>query len=204
MSPLRLDAGQGTRWGFFLRHLPNALTLLRILLLPWLLFCFDSTPWRLGIFLGLVATDLLDGWLARRWRAETRLGAILDPLADKLLILALLVAAFTRDLLPTWMLASLLLRDLGLLLLGLFGLCYLTPSQRKPFQARLWGKAVTGLQFASCLLLVAIPSPLWKAATAASLHPYTWGFWLLYPLSSLALWDYACHFLFAPSPPPES
>lgn len=76
-------------------HLPNALTISRILLIPvFVVFFLEPTPERsvlAAAVFGLAAlTDALDGYIARRWGQVTRLGKLLDPIADKLLVLTAL------------------------------------------------------------------------------------------------------------------
>ncbi|HNT52101.1 MAG TPA: CDP-diacylglycerol--glycerol-3-phosphate 3-phosphatidyltransferase [Candidatus Syntrophosphaera sp.] len=76
---------------------PNALTLLRILLIPlfcWLIFRASGPPvgWALLVFAVAALTDWLDGYLARKWKVISDFGKIADPLADKLLVLAALAA----------------------------------------------------------------------------------------------------------------
>ncbi len=77
-------------------NLPNVLTVARILLIPVFVFVFASpTPERslaaAAVFLVAAATDFLDGYLARRRSQVTRLGRLLDPIADKLLVLSGLI-----------------------------------------------------------------------------------------------------------------
>lgn len=97
-------------------NLPNALTALRIFLVPWLVvLLLTRTEW--GWFLGLVVftiaviTDYLDGWLARRRNEQTRLGAILDPLADKLLLTAAFISLIELDKAPAWIVAVIIGRE---------------------------------------------------------------------------------------------
>lgn len=76
------------------RYIPNLLTVSRILLLPVLLWAFLSgkgtfIPWVL--FALLAVTDFLDGYLARRWKVQSKLGEFLDPVADKLLVCMMLI-----------------------------------------------------------------------------------------------------------------
>jgi CDP-diacylglycerol--glycerol-3-phosphate 3-phosphatidyltransferase len=84
------------------RAIPNALTLLRLLALPVLAVMLvradgPTAPWA-GLLFGVVAaTDLADGYLARRWGAESRFGRIVDPLADRLLVVLGLVGLILLD-----------------------------------------------------------------------------------------------------------
>jgi hypothetical protein len=89
-------------------NLPNALTLLRIFLVPFLVVVlltkFDGRETvGLLIFLTAVATDFLDGWIARRRGEITTLGTLLDPIADKLLISAAFISLVELGLAPAWM-----------------------------------------------------------------------------------------------------
>ncbi|MFN3323180.1 MAG: CDP-diacylglycerol--glycerol-3-phosphate 3-phosphatidyltransferase [Bryobacteraceae bacterium] len=98
-------------------NLPNALTLVRIFFVPLLVaalvqenLSFDVAGLTvtneflaLAIFLSAAATDLLDGYLARRWSQITTVGTLLDPIADKLLISAALIALVQVGVVPAWM-----------------------------------------------------------------------------------------------------
>lgn len=103
----------------------NFLTLTRILLIPWIGYAVVQRVWLCAIVLFLIAaiTDLLDGYLARKWKQETKLGACLDPLADKLLIItcyaALVYAPIEGLTLPGWFLCIVLVKEI-ILLLGAF------------------------------------------------------------------------------------
>ena len=97
-------------------NLPNALTLLRIFLVP-LLVALLLTRTRNGLFLGMavfgvaVLTDYLDGYLARRRNQVTRLGILLDPIADKLLTTAAFIALVELDAVPAWMVVIIIGRE---------------------------------------------------------------------------------------------
>jgi CDP-diacylglycerol--glycerol-3-phosphate 3-phosphatidyltransferase len=98
-------------------NLPNALTILRIFFVPLLVAALVqenvsvhfgellvTNEWlALAIFLAAAATDLLDGYLARRWKQVTTIGTLLDPIADKLLISAALISLVQVRSLPAWM-----------------------------------------------------------------------------------------------------
>ncbi|MCC5791233.1 MAG: CDP-alcohol phosphatidyltransferase family protein [Legionellaceae bacterium] len=101
-----------------LRHLPNALTLMRLLLIvPFLLMLYQKHYDR-ALFLYIVAglTDGVDGWLARRYRWQSTLGSILDPLADKLLVVTSFMALGLIGVLPWWLVILVLFRDLTITL----------------------------------------------------------------------------------------
>jgi CDP-diacylglycerol--glycerol-3-phosphate 3-phosphatidyltransferase len=98
-------------------NLPNSLTILRIFFVPLLVAALVqenvsmqvagvlvTNEWlALAIFLAAAATDLLDGYLARRWKQVTTIGTLLDPIADKLLISAALISLVQVRTLPGWM-----------------------------------------------------------------------------------------------------
>ena len=98
-------------------NLPNLLTLLRIFFVPLLVaalvqenlsyavsgFKLTNELLALAIFLVAAATDLLDGYLARRWKQVTTVGTLLDPVADKLLISAALIALVQTHVVTAWM-----------------------------------------------------------------------------------------------------
>jgi len=95
---------------------PNQLTFLRILLTPvFLVFLLSSNSilrqWSLVIFILAAITDWYDGWLARRWGYVTRWGAFLDPLADKVLTSAALIAYSYLGLISSWMVWIIVIRD---------------------------------------------------------------------------------------------
>ncbi len=109
-----------------LSNLPNFLTLMRIFLVPLLVAALVqhslSIHWggrllvandflALLIFMAAAVTDLLDGYLARRWKQVTTVGTLLDPVADKLLISAALISLVEMRLLPGWMVILIISRE---------------------------------------------------------------------------------------------
>ena len=95
---------------------PTKLTLLRILLTFLIMGLLFVPGWMpkataLGCFLLAGGTDWLDGYLARRWSQTTSLGALLDPIADKVLVLGLFLAFVQLRLIPAWMVLIIALRE---------------------------------------------------------------------------------------------
>ena len=93
---------------------PNALTLLRFLLIPVLVVLLAQRAYYLALAVLFVSalSDVADGVIARRWNARTRFGAIADPLADKLTMLAVTLSLVVQGLLPLWLVAAIVVRDL--------------------------------------------------------------------------------------------
>jgi cardiolipin synthase len=94
--------------------IPNAITGLRLLALPvlvWLILT-DRYGWALSVLIAAGVSDYLDGVVARATGQVSRLGEILDPIADRLYIAATLVAMALGSIIPWWLLAILLARDL--------------------------------------------------------------------------------------------
>ncbi len=100
-----------------LRAPPNVVTLIRVALIPvvlWLI-AVDRRGWAVAVLAFMVVTDGLDGYLARRTGRITELGKILDPVADKLAIDAVLIHLTARGEFPLWALAVFLVRDAAIL-----------------------------------------------------------------------------------------
>jgi len=118
-----------------LAHLPNALTVLRIALVPVLiLFLKDREyPQALVVFLVSGFSDALDGFLARRYGFTTRIGAVLDPAADKVLLVSAYVMLAILGHIPFWLLLAVVFRDLlivggFLVYTSLYGAVQMHPS----------------------------------------------------------------------------
>src|SRR6202048_3817155 len=146
-------------------NLPNALTLLRIFFVPLLVAVLVEqnayVAWRgntllsndllaLAIFLVAAGTDLLDGYLARRWGQITTVGTLLDPIADKLLISAALISLVQTRQVPAWMVILLLGREFAV-----SGLRSIAAAEGYTIQASELGKTKMFSQVVaiSCMLL---------------------------------------------------
>lgn len=95
--------------------LPNVLSALRLLGVPlflWLILVPEADGWAVVLLAVAGFTDWLDGYLARRWHQITRVGQLLDPIADRLYILATLVGLLIRGIVPWWFVVILVSRDL--------------------------------------------------------------------------------------------
>jgi CDP-diacylglycerol--glycerol-3-phosphate 3-phosphatidyltransferase len=157
-----------------LAQIPNALTVLRLALIPlfvvFVLQADGERSWPAAlVFAAAAITDQVDGWLARRWRVESRFGTFADPLADRLMIDAAVVLLWLDGRLPWVALAVVLARD-ALLVLG-------TPAAMHrgyDFSVSFLGKAATWVLYASLFAILVTPEgadwPLvlfWSGVTLA-------------------------------------
>ena len=148
-----------------LAQLPNALTVLRLLLIPVFVVLIaageSGYSWPAAlVFAAAGATDQIDGFLARRWQVESAFGKIADPLADRLMIDVAVVMLWLDERLPLAALAVVLGRDL--LLMG--GYKLVVPRGYE-FEINFLGKAATWLLYAALALTmvtrVGTDWPLW-------------------------------------------
>lgn len=126
---------------------PNQLTFLRILLAPvFLAFLFSADPLMrqlsLLVFIVAMLTDWYDGWVARRWGYVTRWGTFLDPLADKVVTSAALIAFVYLNLVPSWTVWLIVIRDIVITFLRSYA-----ELKAKPFDTTRMAKTKTLLQF---------------------------------------------------------
>jgi cardiolipin synthase len=94
--------------------IPNLLSILRLCLLPvflWLVLGPEADAIAVGVLMFLGISDFFDGYVARRWDQASQLGAILDPVADRLYILAVVIGLGLREIMPLWFILALLARD---------------------------------------------------------------------------------------------
>jgi cardiolipin synthase len=97
-----------------LAHLPNLITLARIALVPVLILLLKDQDYAAGLIVFVIAgaSDALDGYLAKRLNVQSRLGAILDPVADKLLLVSAYVMLTVLGHIPFWLVLVVVFRDL--------------------------------------------------------------------------------------------
>ena len=162
--------------------LPNALSVLRLLGVPvflWLLLGPHADGWAFAVLAVSGLTDWADGKLARALDQSSRLGALLDPAADRLYIVSTLIALAIRDVVPVWLVMVLLGREL---VLGVM-LLVLRRYRYPPLQVHYLGKAAT------LLLLYAFPCLLLAQGSGTLAHvaqPFAW---------ALTIWGTALYVL---------
>jgi cardiolipin synthase len=169
--PARDGAPQSTRvW-----TVPNVVSMLRLLGVPlflWLVLGPEADLWALIVLMVSGVTDWLDGYLARRLHQTSKLGEILDPVADRLYILAVVVGLAFRDIIPWWVAVILPARDAFLWLLVPF----LRTRGYSALPVHFLGKAATAnLLYAFPLLFVGDGSS--TLATLADVFGWAFAIW---------------------------
>jgi CDP-diacylglycerol--glycerol-3-phosphate 3-phosphatidyltransferase len=196
-------AADGLRLTIATVNLPNALTLLRIFLVPFLVVVlltkFEGREIvALAIFLVATATDFFDGWLARRRGEITTLGALLDPIADKLLISAAFISLVEVGLAPAWMVVVVVAREFAVT-----GLRSIASGQGVIISASAWGKAKMASQITAVSLLILSERFTWLLLPGKIL------LWIVVVVAIVSGAQYFRLFLQrivsfnGPSPPPE-
>ena len=147
----------------FALNLPNVLTLVRILLVPVLVVALLDETANGDLFAAIVfalasVTDAMDGYLARTRNAITTFGKLMDPIADKLLIIAALVALVSLHRLAGWVAMVIIARELTVTVTRMQA-----TQHGVVIAANWWGKAKTIVQVAAIFFLIAEgePSPAW-------------------------------------------
>jgi len=144
-------------------NVPNALSAFRLLLVPVFACVFfspldNARSWAALVYAVAFCTDILDGWIARRFHQVTRLGRVLDPLADKLMTFTVLVCICVDGTIPFWAAVVFFCKEAAM---GLGGAVML--HRTKDVIAANWlGKASTGVFFvvlAALVLFPGIPRP---------------------------------------------
>jgi CDP-diacylglycerol--glycerol-3-phosphate 3-phosphatidyltransferase len=135
-------------------NLPNILSIVRILLVPPLVVVLltgveGKEWWGLGLFLAAATMDFLDGYLARRRQQVTRLGTLLDPAADKILMSAAFISLVELNLAPAWMVVVIVAREFAVSSLRSFA-----AAEGIVIPASLLGKAKTVVHVVCVALLI--------------------------------------------------
>jgi CDP-diacylglycerol--glycerol-3-phosphate 3-phosphatidyltransferase len=183
MSKTSVEGRVGPSPGWHKLHLPNALTLLRIVFVPvfvWFLAVDGGTNWRwrtaaAAVFVAASITDRYDGHLARRWEVVSDFGKIADPIADKALIGAGLVVLSLQGRLWWWMTVVILVRELLVTLLRFIVI------RRGVIPAAKGGKIKTVVQTVAVgLFVLPLPAaldPFCLAVTGVAVVLTIWSAW---------------------------
>jgi CDP-diacylglycerol---glycerol-3-phosphate 3-phosphatidyltransferase len=157
-------------------NIPNTITFSRLLGIPFLLYGLQNpTPearWiSLAIFVICASTDWLDGYLARKLNQITDLGKFLDPLVDKLLVLAPLLSLIELRQIPAWGVFLILGREIAI--------AGWRVNQTTISGANIWGKLKTVSQIIAISLLIAPLSDIWQTVAIVS-------FWICVALTIIS------------------
>ena len=170
-----------------MKYLPNAITLLRLFMVPIFAFVYfsgiqNAQVYALALFLAAGLTDVLDGYLARKYDVVSVVGIVLDPLADKLMLLTALACLTFKGVIPLWSMAVMLVIEGVLILAGI----YLYFNEKKDVvPAGKLGKAATVLFAAAVSMMILIPG-----------HPATWiVFWAALASKAASFVNYSKGFI---------
>ena len=133
---------------------PNLFTLLRVAMTPYILLQlargqYMAAGWTFG---AAAFTDTLDGYIARRFEAQSQVGQYLDPIADKLLLSSIYIGLMLGYAIPRWLVAVVFGRDLWILLLSGIALRF---TKFRSLQPSVWGKASTFAQIMTAVGVMA-------------------------------------------------
>lgn len=137
-------------------NIPNMLTILRILLIPVYLYFFYSSYTNNILFAGIVfilagISDVLDGYIARKYDMSTKLGVMLDPIADKLMMFTILISFATKGIISIWILIALGIKEMMMILGG--AILYLFKG-KQVMPSNQYGKIATLSFYAATLSIV--------------------------------------------------
>lgn len=137
-----------------IHHLPNFFTIIRILVTPlfiYLLFLRGENAYPLALVIFVIAgiTDILDGYLARKLQVESRIGKMLDPVADKILVLSAFISFVTMGLINLWMVILIVLRDITITVMR-----YVLERRDMPMITSPKAKGKTAVQVTSVIIVL--------------------------------------------------
>lgn len=143
-----------------MKHIPNILSIIRLLLVPVFiaLYTTEHNIAAVIVFVAAGITDVLDGYLARKYDCTSVAGKVLDPLADKLMQFSAFICLYLSGLIPFWMPVIYFIKEL----LTVIGAAFVFKKSRFVVKSNIFGKTATVLVFAAvCVIMVfgkAIPS----------------------------------------------
>lgn len=173
-------------------NLPNLLTLARVAAVPLIVVIMLSDSreagfWAAALFGAAAVTDFIDGWLARKWGVVTVLGKFLDPLADKLIVMAALIMLIPFNRIPAWAVFVLLAREIIIT-----GLRSIASSEGIVIDASDLGKYKTIYQMAAIPGLLLHYDYYWFFGVQSELlhvNMHNYGIALFYISLALTLWS---------------
>ncbi len=133
-------------------NIPNILTILRLCLIPVYIVVFalegDTKNTAAVIFIAASITDVLDGYIARKYNAITKVGQLLDPLADKLMQLTVVISLLISKILPLWFVVLLAVKELLMIAGGIF-----LYAKKTYVKSNFFGKLNTVVLFIALVLI---------------------------------------------------
>ena len=137
-------------------NLPNLITLFRLFLIPIFLMVFHSNLENNILYGGLIfilagISDVLDGYIARKYDLTTKLGTYLDPLADKLMSFAVLISFTMKGLIPLWIILPIIIKELLMIIAGI--IMYFR-KEKRVIPSNIYGKLATFILYASIITIV--------------------------------------------------
>ena len=159
-----------------IRYVPNALTVFRLLCLPVFFWLYSlqgpGFAWKAALLMWVAAwSDLADGYIARKYHAESEFGRILDPVVDRAFFLTVFAAYITFGTMPWWAAAPVLARDV---LLGLAGLILLGTVRETPQVMKIGKYANFVLAWSVGFFMIAVRPVAWVLYVAgAALYVYS-------------------------------
>ncbi len=166
-------------------NLPNKLTIVRmIMIVPFVVVMLmpgtaTAGKWiALGLFVAASLTDLLDGYLARKYNLVTNFGKFMDPLADKLLVCAALICLIELGRIPSWVVIIIISREFII-----SGFRLVASDNGVVIAASYWGKFKTTFQMIMICLMIADLGGFWTVITQACM-------WIALVLTVVSLIDY--------------
>lgn len=141
-------------------NIPNILTVFRILLVPTFVILFfsgmqDSLLYSMMIFFIAGFTDILDGYIARKNDLITKFGTLMDPLADKLMLLTVLTCLVIKNYIPMWVLGIIAAKDIFMIFSG-----FILYTNDTIIPSNLFGKITTALFYLSIFVMLFDPNKL--------------------------------------------
>lgn len=140
-------------------HIPNLLSAFRIAMVPVFVFAYFADPseiksWALGIYVIAFITDALDGFIARKYDLISNLGKVLDPLGDKLMLVAALACMTVSGRLPVWAVVIVVAKEA---LMGLGGIIIHRRAKVEIPPSNIFGKTATVVFVIACVALMVFP-----------------------------------------------